>query len=849
MRYRPALFIVLFLALATPGFAQITFGVVPSANSLIRSESQAKEFTADLENRLGEAVKLRLFNDEAKLHSWLNRFREVDLAILSRGYIGQQPAGEFYALAENLRAGFPGAAPADPVVARQGLSPRLLFDLQRALAEMAADPTARTILGMAESKPVPAPKPKQVSKPRPQPAPGPAPMPEPATRPEPKAAQRGSESATDSPPRATLASPAEPKTDPISSPIPKPEPVIESAEPEEPASQAAGRAPSTKPRIWLEKENQPKADPLPRTATTSPPSQESEAPAPVQAAPAAGAFQEKAEVPKPAASYRGGPREAANLNEGSSDTPYGIPFPALGAAIASTLAAATLLILRRRGKNARDEAFYWHATPPQTAPENDPPEVMSPKGTEELSPVENRREKAFAAVDASVQPPATAGQSGPEEVAPSIAIPTSREALSGSAAGDQLPAGDPAEEAAAEDLPGKSGGPIVQSRAEDGDQTRELSESAEGLAAADGAEERDFVSGQQEPVREERDEDQSAIEPAGGGPADDDAAVRIPETRGEEHYFGEPEAPQPEQAPEEAIPVDEEAAAALLAPEASPAAESVEVVEEEGAPEVSPPGERKPAALNLQGEVSAIKMPALLQLVATQTKPGSLLITTRHDEKRLHFRNGKIAMATSINRADRSKTGFLMNKVGYLLIRQGKITEEQRDRALEYCEKHPSKRIGEALVAQGALSEEVLLEALRNQAESVIFSLFIFPEGHFEFIFEDFPLPAGSDLRMNIGELMEKTKRHEGEWNNIRQGIPSLDTVLDYAEKGRDKLTSARMTVHQKLVLSLIDGRRPINEICIAATMLDLEVYKFLYFMVHANILRPVPAESRSATV
>lgn len=46
------------------------------------------------------------------------------------------------------------------------------------------------------------------------------------------------------------------------------------------------------------------------------------------------------------------------------------------------------------------------------------------------------------------------------------------------------------------------------------------------------------------------------------------------------------------------------------------------------------------------------------------------------------------------------------------------------------------------------------------------------------------------------------------------------------------------MTVHQKLVLSLVDGHRSIHEIFTEATMLDFEVYNFLYLMVRASILQ-----------
>ena len=253
---------------------------------------------------------------------------------------------------------------------------------------------------------------------------------------------------------------------------------------------------------------------------------------------------------------------------------------------------------------------------------------------------------------------------------------------------------------------------------------------------------------------------------------------------------------------------------------------------------------RKSASLPpLRGDIATVDIQRLLEAAAAQPGPCILHIRGRHDEKRLHFRKGHLADAASVNRANRAKTGFLMNKVGYLLIRQGRITEEQRDQALRLCEERPKLRIGEALVELGALSRESLLEALQTQAEGVIFSLFIFPDGRYEIVADDADILVATDLNISLASLLSKIEAQEPEWQRIRQAIPSLDTVLDFPEGGRDKLDSARMTEHQKLILSLINGHRPIRDICIAATMLDLEVYKFLFFMVNAKILSRVSTD------
>jgi hypothetical protein len=170
----------------------------------------------------------------------------------------------------------------------------------------------------------------------------------------------------------------------------------------------------------------------------------------------------------------------------------------------------------------------------------------------------------------------------------------------------------------------------------------------------------------------------------------------------------------------------------------------------------------------------------------------------------------------------------------------GLISEEQRDQALELCAANPQRRLGETLVEMNALAPDDLKQALRTQAEGVIFSLFLFPQGHFKLLDEDAGVDPADDLELRVSDLLEEATRHEEEWAGLRKAIPSLETVLDFDEQGREKLAGARMTEHQQAVLDLIDGRRDLKTICREATMLDFEVYKFVYLMVRARILKPI---------
>ena len=245
-------------------------------------------------------------------------------------------------------------------------------------------------------------------------------------------------------------------------------------------------------------------------------------------------------------------------------------------------------------------------------------------------------------------------------------------------------------------------------------------------------------------------------------------------------------------------------------------------------------------SLRMRGELGPSQVPALLKLISGQKKAGTLVVRSNLDEKRIYFRRGKIASAAAINRARQTESGALMNKFGELLVQQGIISEQARDRTLEICARQPFRPIGEVLMETCHLSHTDLKNTLRMLIEEMLFSLILFPKGSFEYITEKSPIPAEQDLAININELLKEAADQAGEWRELRKVIPSLDTVMEYKENSRKKLLNARMTSRQELILSLVDGKRTIQEICDEVGMLELEVYRFLCLMTKARFISPV---------
>lgn len=154
--FRILLFVLLLLPWTTPALAKVTLGVVPQAQSLFSSEETARGFARLLAKEMGEEVAVQFFKDETELHEWVSRYRLVDLAAFSGGYLSRQLPGEFFRL-DHPRPG--SKNPAEHFVARQGLYPWMLKKLQKSFAALAQSGAAGSILGQPTSASSPPPPP------------------------------------------------------------------------------------------------------------------------------------------------------------------------------------------------------------------------------------------------------------------------------------------------------------------------------------------------------------------------------------------------------------------------------------------------------------------------------------------------------------------------------------------------------------------------------------------------------------------------------------------------------------------------------------------------------------------
>ncbi len=230
----------------------------------------------------------------------------------------------------------------------------------------------------------------------------------------------------------------------------------------------------------------------------------------------------------------------------------------------------------------------------------------------------------------------------------------------------------------------------------------------------------------------------------------------------------------------------------------------------------------------IQGRIEEAGLPDVLQLLALGRKTGCLSLADGALTGHIYLDVGRVSYATVANRLDR---------IGDMLVKSGRITQQQLDEAVADQARTSGRHLGRILVDSGRIDRAELERFIRLQVEEAVYFLFTWKQGVFTFTSDRLPPSQSLLVCLDAEGLLLEGARRVDEWSLIQKKIPSFDLVY---RRIRETAAGEGLTEEQKRVLPLLDGSRDVTAIVDITGMSEFDAAKALYGLLTAGFAQLV---------
>jgi hypothetical protein len=232
----------------------------------------------------------------------------------------------------------------------------------------------------------------------------------------------------------------------------------------------------------------------------------------------------------------------------------------------------------------------------------------------------------------------------------------------------------------------------------------------------------------------------------------------------------------------------------------------------------------------LSGSIQSSDLADLLLWLQASSKSGLLRLQSDGVTRDLYLSAGHLVFADSSARED---------SLDWLLFSTGALTEERHAEVRALMD--GGLRPGRALVETGALSPAMLCEWTDRRARWLAGDVLLWKAGSYGFE-EGTPAPAGAIcVKISPAEILLSGLRSGPMASTLTASLPQADAVLEAALSVMPGLLAKdHLKPHEAYVLSLVDGRRKVSEICFLSEIGEMETLTILALLGQSGCLRSV---------
>lgn len=220
------------------------------------------------------------------------------------------------------------------------------------------------------------------------------------------------------------------------------------------------------------------------------------------------------------------------------------------------------------------------------------------------------------------------------------------------------------------------------------------------------------------------------------------------------------------------------------------------------------PGERN--VVRLWGDLASFAVPDILLLLLSNHSSGMLSFDLPDSHKSVYVKNGELVFAQSSLADDR---------LGECLVRMGKITQGELERASRSIT--AENKLGKILVDSKLISAKELFDGVRQQTVDIIYSLFHYRDGKFNFFETDIEQRSIVLLALETHDI-------------IVEGMLRDLGVADFPLRNVYPVLSGRavnleLNSEERQLHALVSEGNSVAEICERLGMGDLHALRLLF--------------------
>jgi CheY-like chemotaxis protein len=234
----------------------------------------------------------------------------------------------------------------------------------------------------------------------------------------------------------------------------------------------------------------------------------------------------------------------------------------------------------------------------------------------------------------------------------------------------------------------------------------------------------------------------------------------------------------------------------------------------------------------LTGDIAAIPLAEVLQVLQMQRQTGVVRITNPKAAVTMYLRQGLIDLVQSRGTSEEFR-------LGRYFVEKGAVARDELENILKDSDR--GKLIGESLVESGKVKEDDVREALERQSSELVYDMLRWPYGRFSFTREAFrPEAESARLGLSVAALVLEGFRRVDEWRLMESTI-NFDQVIVLDQVALDALGEGKITRQEKLVLDAVNGARTVSQVIKESSVGSFDAIKILYQFLQSRVLRTRP--------